>query len=204
LDQSTEGVTASQAEADLALIRKMMSAGRKRAGIDGSHLVLWGAVLAVTFLAQYLMSTGIVPRFHIEAWVVAIVTGSIASSYLGRKMGPQYCGPNPTLTGYVSAWQAVGLTMVLYFVTSILSGETDNRTISILSSGVMGSAFFVMARVIITKPLYFAAFGWWAIMIYDAQLAEIHVETLLVKSIACVFLVLFPGLFLKRLSSAED
>lgn len=204
MNQPTNAVSTSQAEADLALIRKMMSAGRKRAGIDGSHLVLWGAILGVTFLAQYLMGIGVLPRFHTETWGVAIVAGSIASSYLGRRMGPQYCGPNPTLTGYVSAWQAVGLTIVLYFVTSVLSGETDNRTISILSSGVMGSAFFVMARVIIAKPLYFAAFGWWAIMIYDAQLAEIYVETLLVKSIACVFLILLPGLFLKRLSSAED
>lgn len=193
-----------QPEADIALIRNMMMAGRKRAGVDGAHLVLWGALLMGTFLMQYSSVVGYIPKMGPALWGGMMIIGWLGSFYLGRKIPRAHCEHNIALTGYTSAWLAVGITMAAYFITSTLSGQPDNRTITVLSAGTFGSAFFVISHVLNVKLLRFVAVGWWAIMVYMVQLKNFDAEILLVMGFACGPLILVPGLFLRRLAGSEQ
>lgn len=193
------------AENDLALIRQMMAAGRKRAGINGSHLVLWGALLSATFFAQYASVMKWIPTLNMELWVTMTVVGWVGSFYLGHKNGRSTEENNPTLIAYSSAWFAVGLTMLLFLLATLFSGNNVGPAAStMLSSGVIGAAFFVMAMVLKIRPMFLAAAGWWAIMVYVITADQIHVEILILLSAAAALLILLPGLYLQRLAQIEE
>jgi hypothetical protein len=191
------------AEADLALIRAMMSAGRKRAGINGSHLVLWGGLLTISFLVQYAITKGWLPNMDALPWIIMMVVGWSGSMYLGKKNGPSCMARNPALVAYSAAWGGVGVTMLLHLVAAIIAGGVPPGASTILSAGVIGSAFFVMAHVLELRPLFLAAAGWWAIMVYAIVTPHLPREILLILSAAAAFLVLVPGLYLQQLAKNE-
>jgi len=199
-----ETTTAREPAEDLALIRSMMAAGRKRAGTDGAHLILWGTLLMFAFFLQYASIAGYVPLMGTVLWTSMMVIGWVGSCFLARRTPRIQCEHNIALTGYETAWMAVGITMVLYFATATLSGQLENRTITVLSAAAFGSAFFVISHVLGVKPLQLAAVGWWAVMIYIVQLENLDVEILLVMGFSCGPLILVPGLFLRRLAKSED
>jgi len=202
-DNNQNTSPSQQAETDLALIRSMMAAGRKRAGADGAHLVLWGALLMVTFFVQYASVIGRLPPLQTSLWVITLVIGWSASFYLGKRMPRAECENNIALIGYANAWLAVGITMALYFITASIFGQLDTRTVTVLSAGTFGSAFFVISHVLQVRPLRFAAAGWWLVMIYLVQVKSFGPEVLLVMGISCGPLILVPGLFLRRLASGK-
>jgi len=191
-------------EADLALIRSMMETGRKRAGIDGSHLVWWGALLSATFFYQYAAVHGWVPNLRAMPWFFITAMGWAGSLYFSRKAGRACAEHNPALTAYASAWMAVGVTMIVYMISSVSSGENNPGSATILSSGVIGCAFFVMAQVLRLRPMYLAAAGWWAIMAYTIAAPVIQKELILVLSAASLLFIFVPGLYLKKLAAGED
>jgi len=196
--------TAHDPEADLALIRNMMAAGRRRAGINGAHLVWWGALLAFTFFYQYATILGWVPHYGAMPWVIMTAVGWAGSFFLGHKDGRSGAEHNPALAAYGSAWMAVGITMILFLLTAFIGNGSSHGSATILSSGVIGCAFFVMAHVLRLRPMYFAAAGWWAIMSYALLYPAFPKETVLVLSGASILFVLVPGLYLQRIASDES
>ena len=193
------------AESDLALIRQMMAAGRRRAGINGSHLVLWGMLLSATFFAQYASVMKWIPALNMELWVTMTAIGWAGSFYLGRKNGRCEEENNPTLIAYSSAWFAVGLTMLLFLLATLFGGNNVGPgSATMLSAGVIGAAFFVMAMVLKMRPMFMAAAGWWAIMVYVITAKQMHVEVLLILSAAAALFILGPGLYLQRLAQKEE
>jgi len=202
-DNSPEAATHNP-EADLALIRSMMEAGRQRAGVDGSHLIWWGALLSVTFFYQYAIVNGWAPNFGAMPWFLVTAIGWAGSLYFARKAGRACTEHNPALAAYGSAWMAVGITMILYLFSSFFSGENSPGSATILSSGVIGCAFFIMAQVLRLRPMFFAAAGWWGIMAYTLAVPDIQKGLILVLSGASLLLIFVPGLYLKKLAAGED
>jgi len=202
-DTSPENITRNP-EADLALIRSMMEAGRKRAGVDGLHLVWWGALLSATFFYQFAIVQKWVPNTSTASWFVVTAVGWAGSIYFSRKAGRVCREDNPTLAAYSSAWMAVGVTMIIYLISSLFAAQNSPASATILSSGVIGCAFFVMAHVLLLRPMYIAAFGWWAIMAYALIVPEIHKGILLVLSASSLLFIFAPGLYLKKLASGEE
>ena len=201
-DSSPES-TAHNPETDLALIRSMMEAGRKRAGIDGSHLVWWGVLLSVTFFYQYAVVQRWAVNFGAMPWLLITAVGWSGSIYFSRKAGRACRTHNPALAAYSSAWMAVGITMILYLLSNVFGAPNSPSSATILSSGVIGCAFFVMAQVLQLRPMYLAAAGWWAIMAYTLMIPEIQKELILVLSGASMLFIFLPGLYLKKLAAGE-
>lgn len=204
MSDSTPETPDRSPEADLALIRDMMQAGRKRAGVNGEHLVWWGSLLATAFFLQYAGVKEWIPFFGKPVWVGMTVVGWAGSIYMGMKTGRSNSENNPTLTAYGSAWLAVGITMALFTIGSLAGPGTGPGTATMVSSAVIGAAFFVMACVLQLRPMLFAAFGWWAIMLYALMRTEYSKEILLLLSIASLTLILAPGLYLRRLASDKE
>lgn len=190
--------------ADLALIRGMMEAGRKRAGIDGTHLVIWGAILMTAFFAQYAAVVGRLKVSYIVIWSTALALGWVLSFLLGRRMrADRPCGPNPALVAYSSVWMSVGLGVMVYWITAVVSQSFDARSITLLSTGLFGTAFFVIGRVMAVRWLTMVAAGWWLLMAYIAAMKSYDAELLLVMAAACGLLLLLPGQLMKRLARHE-
>lgn len=191
---NNENKDSLQSAADnLDLIRRMMEAGRRRAGIDGTHMIIWGALLMIGFFGQYASVVGYIPETIIAIWLPIIVIGNGLSFYIGRKHKAQ-CG-NDTLSveAYSSAWAAVGVGAIIYFGISLLTDAFDPKTMALLSSASFGGAFYVIARITRIKLLYLAVIGWWGVLIYFSMPMAFDHESLLIMAAASALLILLPG-----------
>lgn len=193
--------TQRSAHEDLALIRQMMEAGRRRAAFDGTHLIIWGAVLMVAYTLQYLRAFGYVPLETWMIWIPLVGVGWVLSWRHGSAQAP--AGPSSSsVRGYDAAWGAVGITMLLHFFAALAFETLDARTITVLACGIIGSAFHVIATVTQARMLRIVSAGWWLIMVYATIVTDYDAEMLLVLAAASGLLIVLPGQLMKRLAPA--
>ncbi len=187
---------------DLALIRRMMDAGRQKAAFDGVHLVIWGSILMLAYFIQYLQMYDYLPRGSLWVWLPAFIMGWSLSFLAGRRSS---CIPdesaNLAVKAYNSAWFAVGITMVLHFLTAVAAQAFDPKAITVLACGVIACAFYVISVVTEIKALKLVSGGWWLVLIYATALSEYDPEILLVLSAASALLILLPGQLMRRLAN---
>ncbi|MBO6504634.1 MAG: hypothetical protein JJ850_04530 [Kordiimonadaceae bacterium] len=185
---------------DLALIRRMMNAGRQKAAFDGAHLMIWGAVLMVSYIAQYLQVYGYVPGGSLAIWLPAFAVGWSSSFLYGRNACAHEAETNIAVTAYNGAWLAVGITMVLHFGAAVASSVFNPKAITVLACGVIASAFYVISLVTELRALRAVAAGWWLILIFATVQKTYDAEMLLVLAGASALLILLPGQMMRRLA----
>lgn len=186
---------------DLAMIRSMMEAGRQRAAFDGSHLIIWGAVLTAAYLGQYLLVYGYIPGNTLFIWLPLGIVGAVFSVRHDRTRCAQN-GNNIAVKAYSGAWSAVGITMILHFGFAMASDALDPKVITVLACGVIAAAFYVISMATEVKLLRLVAAGWWIIMVYTTTLKQFDAEILLVLAAASALLIVLPGQLMKRLATA--
>lgn len=195
-----EQVSAQTAAEDLALIRKMMEAGRQKAAFDGKHLMIWGAVLMISYLAQYLQVLDYFGGSSLWIWLPAFAVGWAASFLVGRRECPSGNQPNITVAVYNGAWLAVGITMLLHFGAAVASEAFNSKAITVLACGMIASAFYVISLVTEIRALRMVSVGWWLILIYATVQKTYNAEMLLVLAGASALLILLPGQMMRRLA----
>jgi len=187
---------------DLALIRSMMEAGRRRAAFDGSHLIIWGAVLTVAYFAQYLLVYGYIPGTTLFIWLPLGIVGTVLSVLHDRKRCVQQ-EADIAVKAYSGAWSAVGITMILHFSFALASDALDPKVITVLACGVIAAAFHVIALATEVRMLRLVSAGWWIIMVYTTTLKDFNAEILLVLAAASALLITLPGQLMKRLANPQ-
>jgi hypothetical protein len=187
---------------DLALIRSMMEAGRRRAAFDGTHLIIWGAVLTLAYLGQYLLVYDYIPGSTLWVWLPLGIVGTVFSFLHDR----QRCALDHSdiaVRAYSGAWSAVGITMVLHFSFALASDALDPKVITVLACGIIAAAFHVISLATDVRQLRLVSAGWWAIMVFVTTQKELSPEILLVLSGASALLITLPGQLMKRLVNTE-
>ena len=196
-----EQMSAQTAAEDLALIRRMMEAGRQKAAFDGKHLMIWGAILMVSYFAQYLQVLEYFGGSSLWIWLPAFVVGWSASFLAGRSDCLVGSEPNIALTVYNGAWLAVGITMLLHFGAAVASSSFNPKAITVLACGIIASAFYVISLVTEVRALRAVSVGWWIILVYATVQKTYNAEMLLVLAGASALLILLPGQLMRRLAS---
>lgn len=183
---------------DLALIRQMMEAGRRKVAVNGIHFIIWGLVLMGAFFAQYASIYGHLPRTVLGVWIPAFIIGWIAEFWTHRSGAvPQESMPH---IAHGASWGAVGITALIYFGVSYASGTFDPRVISCINAATMGAAFFITQQVTGVRWLRLPAIGWWLVLAYIAYIPSYDAEVLLVMASACGILLALPGFLMRRLA----
>ena len=80
----------SDPAADLALIRRMMHEGRQAATVDGTHLLIWGTLLGLGFLGQFVVITRGHGGASATVWAPVILIGWVLSFWLGYRQALCY------------------------------------------------------------------------------------------------------------------
>jgi len=187
---------------DLAMIRTMMEAGRERAAFDGTHLIIWGAVLTVAYFGQYLLAYGYIPGNTLYVWLPLGIIGFVFSFRHDRTRCVENEN-NVAVKAYSGAWSAVGITMILHFGFAMASDALDPKVITVLACGVIAAAFYVISLATEVKLLRLVAAGWWLIMVYTTTLKQLDGEILLVLAGASALLITLPGQLMKRLANTK-
>jgi hypothetical protein len=189
---------------DLALIRQMMEAGRDRVAVSGVHFILWGLLLTIAFFVQYLSTYHYLPPMMVEIWVPMFVIGWAVEFWLARRCPPPTRTSNLAVAAHSSAWTTVGFGTLAYFAVSVATKTFDPKAITLLSTALMGGAYWVTSVVTGVRWLKFIAFGWWAVLAYATSLTFYDREMLLVMAAASALLLTLPGFVMRRLYNSED
>ncbi|WP_417449064.1 hypothetical protein [Kordiimonas sp.] len=204
MTSGTEQHGLGKAAEDLALIRQMMEAGRSRVAVSGVHFILWGILLTLAFFLQYLSVQNYLPPMMVEIWVPMSILGWLVEFYLARQCPPAMRTSNPSVVAHTSSWAAVGITTLGYFAVSVFTKTFDPKIITILSSGLIGSAYWVTSAVTGVRWLRFIAFGWWAVLAYATSVEVYNGEMLLVMAAASAFFLTLPGFVMRRLNNGGE
>ena len=190
---------------DLALIRLMMEAGRDRVALDGVHFILWGILLTLAFFTQYLSVYGYLPRMMVEIWAPMFAIGWGIEFWLARRTPAPTRSANLAVVAHSSAWTTVGFGTLVYFAVSVITGTFDPKAITVVSTALMGGAYWVTAVVTGVRWLKYIALGWWAVLGYATSLRIYDGEMLLVMAAASGLLLTLPGFVMRRLyNNSED
>lgn len=177
----------SQAEADLALIRRLMEGARQSTWFNSSHLIVWGSVLATAEAVTHLVEVGVVTLSLNLVWGVAVGIGVALSSLLGRRAWLR--APVNSLVNRMLAaiWggAAIGL-IIVGFLGDAAPGIT---------AALFGSAFFA-SSFLPGKAIYLLlAAAWW--ILSGALLIWPVPESRLVISAALILFAAVPGLLIR-------
>lgn len=192
-----------RAEDDLALIREMMEAGKKRVAFNGTHLVIWGSVLMAGFFAQFLSVKGVLPATVLGIWLPVFLVGWGSEFFMHRgKPAPKE--RNLPILAHATSWIAVGMGTLIYFGVSLAFGTFDPKAITLVSTALIGAAFFVTAAMTGFKWLNLVTAGWWGLMAYVAHLKVYDAEILLVMAAATGLLLSLPGFLMRRFAPFQE
>ncbi len=189
---------------DLALIRQMMEAGRDKVAVSGIHFILWGVLLTVAFFLQYLSVHRYLPEMMVEIWAPMMAIGWAIEFWIARHRAPVTRTSNPAVVAHSSSWTVVGVTTLIYFWLSVVTDTFDPKTITILSAGLMGGAYWVTSAVTGVRWLKFIALGWWLVLAYATTLQVYDGEMLLVMAASSGLLLTLPGFVMRRLDDSEE
>lgn len=196
-EQSTDQV--SSAEADLALIRKMMQEAQNSAAIDGRFLVLWGCILGLTQALILFMSN--VLAYADGVWILYVwyvmlgigICGSIFLAYLHSRSSV-----NAGVRTYASIWIGFCLTIFLLFILAVSGQGALLLSLVIIAPAMTGLAFFATAAIIGLGWLRWVALGWWLTAIFAALFnSSPFIEVISIA--AYLALMAGPGLAITRL-----
>ncbi len=188
---------------DLALIREMMEAGKRRVCFNGTHLIIWGSVLMVGFFAQFLAVKGQLPDTVLGVWLPVLAVGWGAEFFMFRgKAGPSE--KNLPILAHATSWLAVGLGTMIYFGVSVAFDTFDPKAITLVSTALIGAAFFVTAAMTGVKWQNMVTAGWWGLMAYVAYRDTYDAEMLLVMAVAAGLLLSLPGFLMRRLAPVQE
>lgn len=188
----------ASAEADLALIRRMMQEAQQAAAIDGRHLTLWGSVLG---LAQTLVLFS--ARFTsdnegartITIWFALLGIGIVGSGILAYRYSRRPV--NLAVRLYSSVWVGFCLTMCLLFILAVTGQQEVLFSLSVVAPAMTGLAFFATASIIGMGWLRRIAVCWWL----TAIMAAVFSDTLyqgIIFILAYLFLMAVPGVLITR------
>lgn len=203
-DMSLENETGARNPSDdLALIREMMEAGKRRVAFNGTHLVIWGSVLMAGFFAQFLAVVGKLPDTVLGVWLPVFIIGWGAEFIMFRgKAGPNE--KNLPILAHATSWLAVGIGTMIYFGVSMAFDTFEPKAITLVSTALIGAAFFVTAAMTGVRWLNVVTAGWWGLMAYVAHLPTFSAEMLLVMAVAAGLLLSLPGFLMQRLAPAGE
>jgi hypothetical protein len=186
---------------DLEAISSMMLKGRQAAAFDGKHMCLWGGFSALALGVQYFAEVGDwLPSSVLWLWQPVLLLIICVTLYRGRH-SLMHRLRNPVVRTYSAAFSAAALTLLVYALSGLSGGLPDAHTFSVLLSGVMASAFFVMAIVTNIARLLMASVGWFGGAGYFGYKGELQPYDFLVLSGLFFVFVVLPGIYLSARSS---
>lgn len=177
---------------EIAFIRSALEEGRAYAHLRSPDFTVWGALMALGYLATYGSVTGFWSIGPGAIWWSLVALGWLFSLRGVWNRGRREEGPS--VQALRALWLGFGVTALLFAVLP-LAGSGRGEGLDVLSSGLLGLAFFVSATISRVSWLRLVAAGWWGAAIVFFLLHG-RAEALLAGAGFMIVLLCLPGLVL--------
>lgn len=187
-------------EKQLAIISEMIASTRSRLSEDGFHVILWGILIVISCLVQYIMIQFL--NMHHESnyvWLIMPIIGTPVSIIYGYKQSKEQKVKTLIDEFYGYIW--IGFWISLLCVTLISLAYKHSPTSFILVT--MGFAVFIAGVVLKFKPLILGAVVFWISSFLYFYVGESTAQ-LLVFAASVVLGYIIPGLLLRKEYKAQS
>jgi hypothetical protein len=165
----------------LDLIQSMINKTKNAAADSSIFFLLWGWVVFIACLLQYILKIIWHSQFHYYAWFV-IVIGIAGSVYLGIKRDKTTLVKTYISESVEQLWISIGITF----------GYGNSFTFYILLYGI---GCFVTGRLIKFSPLVWGGIGAWLLAVFSAYLD--YDTNILVTAVSILISYIIPGYLLR-------
>ncbi len=186
----------TEAQEELAFIKKVMEDSRRIVAHDGNEYIVWGVLVVVGMIAMYI-NIAFQYYFHFALiWGILIGGGWVYSLVrwftFYRKMPIKTFAKN--IIG--SVWLACGIVMTLIGFALAPLGVIQGWAIMPLIGLVLGIAYFVTGKVIKEKWIGYSTFGWWIGALVIAAFPGVYMFLLFAGMMICFQII--PGIMLQK------
>lgn len=191
MNNSTDNTSAA---ADLAYIHRIMEKTRLAVGMRGDPFILWGVVVLLGLLGNYLfMRFGPLPGWVWYAlWGGLILIGWLLTVLSVRRNTRQASTLMGRMIGMV--WLACSVVIVILIFAGIPTGAISPTSIMPLISLMIGVGLFMTGCLMSSRWTSALAFGWWACAV--AEFVWNGLAQLLIFAMALVLFYIAPGIVL--------
>lgn len=167
--------TSEELRERLALIESMIAEGRRRTESWGWTFLLWGVAYYVAIVwSTWGQTYAVLGRYNL-AWPATMLGAAVLTVAIAAAKGKGQ--PDTAISRAVgSVWMALGISMVLVFLSLSLSGRLDQHSFVSLVAAMLGAANGASGMILRWKMQWACAVVWWftAIvsgLVTDSQLA---------------------------------
>jgi len=184
----------TQAESEIALIKKIMDDSRRIVCEDGKDYIIWGVLVLIGLIGTYLSIVWRVYNFIGWIWIVTMGSGWIFAITTHWKRDSKE--KVKTFAGKVLTvlWISSGIAMSLIGFVAAASKAIGPWSISPLISIVLGVAYAVSGMIYGNKWIRSLAAGWWAGAV--AMFIWTGSHSLLIFGLMMVLFQIAPGIVL--------
>jgi len=184
----TENLSPQQS---IDLIQSMIYKTKNAAADSSVFFLLWGWVVFIACLLQYILKNVAHYQHHYYAWLI-IVVGIVGSVYLGIQRDKTV-----TVKTYISEsieqlWISIGIT---FFALAFIFGKIGYENSFTFYILLYGIGCFVTGRLIKFSPLVWGGIGAWLLAVLSAYLD--YDSNILVTAASILISYIIPGYLLR-------
>ncbi|MBC8401768.1 MAG: hypothetical protein H8E14_09800 [Candidatus Marinimicrobia bacterium] len=188
-------------EEQLKVIQDMLEKTRRSVADNGIFLILWGWLVMVASMGQYVFVYFNRPEWIWLNWLVLMVGGGIVSAILGLR-ADKIAGVKTFASQAISAlWIACGLAIFLIAFVALPLGVITMPALNPMIMIILWIGIFVMARIIEWKPLQWSGLVWFAAAIISMNIPWYYHGWVMAITLIPGYLI--PGYSMRRIYMTE-
>lgn len=180
----------------LQLIESMINRAKDKYAEDGSMYLIWGWLVFICSLLQFLLLHVFQYEYHYIVWLVTIPFFIFQYFYVSKKQKQQKVVTyTDTIVGYVWITFAIVIILLGFVVGMLTTGEYFTHIIHILLA-VYGMPVFLTGVIVRFKPLTIGGIACWILCIISCFITIYDYQFLLIP-VAMLVAWIIPGYMLR-------
>jgi hypothetical protein len=180
----------------LQLIESMINRAKDRYAEDGSMYLMWGWLVFICSLAQFLLLHVFQYEYHYIVWLATIPFFIFQYFYVSKKQKQQKVVTyTDNIVGYVWLTFAIVIILLGFIVGLLTTGEYYTHIIHVLLA-IYGMPVFLTGVIVRFKPLTIGGIACWILCIISCFITIYDYQFLLIP-VAMLVAWVIPGYLLR-------
>ncbi len=180
----------------LLLIESMINRAKDKFAEDGSMYLLWGWVVFVCSLSQFVLLHFFKYPYHYLVWIIAWIIAIYQAIYTRKKHKYRKVR---TYTSYILGYVWITFVIVIFLLTILMgqltTGEYYTHINPILLT-IYGMPIFLSGIILRFKPLIIGGIGCWILSIIAMLIVNYDYQFLMIP-VAMIIAWIIPGYLLR-------
>jgi hypothetical protein len=180
----------------LLLIETMINRAKDRFAEDGSMYLLWGWVVFICSLSQFILAHFFKYPYHYMVWMATWIIVIYQAIYIRRKRKYKKV---KTYTGYIIGYVWLTFVIVIFLLAFLVGQLTTTEYyahINPILLAIYGMPIFLSGIILRFRPLILGGIGCWVLSVVTMFITDYDYQFLMIPA-AMVIAWIIPGYLLR-------